>query len=85
MCVDLAPTWNTQNKHLGHLDQFGDSPSLYPFRDVDISLAIETSVMRMNKLSILPLRFILSNRKTLVCFNPGDVIPQRGNGSVVFV
>lgn len=86
VCVDLVATLNTHKKErLGHLDQFGNSSSLYPLRNVDISLAIETSVVRMNKLSILPFRFVPSNRKPLVRFNPGDIIPQGGNGFIVFV
>ena len=28
VCVDLATSFNAQGKHLGHLDQFGNSPEL---------------------------------------------------------
>ena len=69
--------------------QLCDPSALDPLGDVDIPLEIETGVMGMDELALLPAAFVGSNRKSLALLlvgqDPVAIIPNCRHGVVISV
>lgn len=59
-----------------NLLELRDASRIHPLGHINVAVGIKASVMWMNKLPIVPFRFIAANRKSFVIHDTLLVIPQ---------